>query len=65
VLYFVVGVVDVVVVVNLVDFVLHVLVKKSLQAKSSKAFIEGGIGLAVIFFLHEISEGKEIESPGF
>lgn len=59
-LYFVVGVV---VVVDLVDFV-HVLVKKSLQAKSSKAFVEGGIGLAV-FFLHEISEGREIESPGF
>lgn len=59
-LYFVVGVV---VVVDLVDFV-HVLVKKSLQAKSSKAFIEGGIGLAV-FFLHEISEGREIESPEF
>ena len=61
-LYFVVGIVDVVV-VNLIDFV-HVFVKKSLQAKSSKAFIEGGIGLAV-FFLHEISEGKDIESPRF
>ena len=47
-LYFVVGIVDVVV-VNLIDFV-HVFVKKSLQAKSSKAFIEGGIGLAVFFF---------------
>lgn len=55
-LYFVVGVVDVVV-VNLVDFV-HVLVKKSLQAKSSKAFIEGGIGLAVIFFYTKLVRGK-------
>lgn len=56
-LYFVVGVVDVVVVVNLVDFV-HVLVKKSLQAKSSKAFIEGGIGLAVIFFYTKLVREK-------
>ena len=55
-LYFVVGIVDVVV-VNLIEFV-HVFVKKSLQAKSSKAFIEGGIGLAVIFFYTKLVRGK-------